>query len=61
MDTNNGNLFPVQKHNPASLTQEEVADIMQLAEAYGMSETAKAKLLLAFRERKKSAYAKKTL
>jgi hypothetical protein len=50
----------VRKHNPASLTQEEVADIMQLADAYGISDVATAKLLVRFRERKKAAYANRS-
>lgn len=61
MNTDDENLFPIQKHNPASLTQEEVADIIQLADAYKISDAAKVKLLLAFKERKKAAYAKRTL
>jgi hypothetical protein len=60
MDTDDGNLFPVRKHNPASLTQEEVADIMQLADASGISDIATAKLLVRFRERKKAAYANRS-
>ena len=58
-NSNDYNLFPVRKQrNPASLTQEEVASIMRLAENYGMSDVAQAKLLLFFRNRKKAAYAK---
>jgi hypothetical protein len=59
--TSNDNLFPVRKRtrNPASLTQDEIAGIMQWAEAHDLSEEAKFKLLLAFRGRKKAAYAKK--
>jgi hypothetical protein len=57
---NNDNLFPTRKPlNPGSLTREEVADILHLADAYGMSDAAEAKLLLFFRNRKKAAYAKK--
>jgi hypothetical protein len=57
---NDDNLFPRRKPlNPGSLTQEEVANIMRVAEAYGMSDVAEAKLLLFFRNRKKAAYANK--
>lgn len=59
-NSDDDNLFPRHKPlNPASLTQEEVANIMRLAEAYGMSDVAKARLLLFFRSRKKAAYEKK--
>lgn len=56
---NDDNLFPVRKpQNPASLTQEEVAEIMHLADVHGLTRGATAKLLLAYRNRKKAAYAK---
>lgn len=54
--TGNENLFSRPKHNPESLTQEEVQDIMRFADAYGISGAAEASLLLFLRNRKKAAY-----
>jgi hypothetical protein len=59
-DHNDGNLFPVRhKHNPAALTQEEVASILQVADSNDLSEKETLKLLLRLRARKIAAYAKK--
>jgi len=59
-DHNDGNLFPVRhKHNPAALTQEEVASILQVADSNDISEKETLKLLLRLRARKIAAYAKK--
>ncbi len=58
-DNGTTNLFPVRrKINSASLTQNEVADIIRLADNYGFSGAAKVKLLLLLRDRKKSASTK---
>lgn len=57
--TNDGNQFSRRKRNPASLTQDEIADIMRWADTHDLSEAGKFKLLLFFRERKKAAYATK--
>ena len=59
-DHNDGNLFPVRhKHNPAALTQEEVASILQVADSNDLSEKETLKLLLRLRARKIAAYDKK--
>jgi len=59
-DHNDGNLFPVRhKPNPAALTQEEVASILQVADSNDLSEKETLKLLLRLRARKIAAYAKK--
>jgi predicted DNA-binding protein (UPF0251 family) len=56
----NGDLFPVRQSKPnrVSLTQKE-ADILRLANQYGMSLEATAKLILLLRARKKATDAKK--
>jgi hypothetical protein len=56
----NGDLFPVRQSKPnrASLTQKE-ANILRLANQYGVSLEATAKLILLLRARKKAADAKK--
>lgn len=59
-DTENGNLFPVHqpKRKPVPLTQQEAA-ILRLANAYGMSPEATAKIILRLRAQKKGAAVKK--
>ncbi len=52
---NTDDVYPLplpQKSDSASLTQDEVAAIIRLAESHGLSEAATAKLLLSFRKRK---------
>ena len=44
--------------DPATLTQEEVADLIRLTETYGISGAAQIKLILRIRNLKKRAYAK---
>jgi hypothetical protein len=58
-DINEGSIFPVHKHNPIALTSDEVAAIIRLAETYDLSEEARMKLLISYRNRKRAAYAKK--
>ncbi|HEY9650214.1 MAG TPA: hypothetical protein V6C95_06095 [Coleofasciculaceae cyanobacterium] len=56
---NSNNVHPLllpKKSKSASLTQDEVAAIIRLAQSYGLSEAATAKLLLAFRKRKKGLH-----
>lgn len=54
-NSNDVHLLPLpHKTNSASLTQDEVAAIIRLAESHGLSEAATAKLLFSFRKRKKT-------
>lgn len=58
-DTDESNIFPVHEHDATSLTPDEVAAIIRLAETYDLSNEARMKLLISYRNRKKAAYAKK--
>ncbi len=53
--TENDSLFPRPKHNPESLTQDEVRDILHFADAYGISGAAEYNLLLFLRNRTKQS------
>jgi hypothetical protein len=55
-DAQEDNLFPLRqpKRNLVSLTPKELA-ILRLADAYGVSDIAAAKLILALRDKQKAA------